>query len=116
MPVAADPDVRVARLVQAALPVPVADGPRTLLRALTGAHGRQYLAFLLAFVLVGASWLAHHALFSYVAGSDDRLAMVGLNLDTTADAQRTEQAKQQLIAERPNAAPLDCTTPAGCEN
>jgi murein DD-endopeptidase MepM/ murein hydrolase activator NlpD len=32
------------------------------------------------------------------------------------DAQRTEQAKQQLIAERPNAAPLDCTTPAGCEN
>jgi murein DD-endopeptidase MepM/ murein hydrolase activator NlpD len=32
------------------------------------------------------------------------------------DAQRTEQAKQQLIAERPNAAPLDCSTPAGCEN
>ena len=32
------------------------------------------------------------------------------------DAQRTEQAKQQLIAERPDAAPLDCSTPAGCEN
>jgi murein DD-endopeptidase MepM/ murein hydrolase activator NlpD len=32
------------------------------------------------------------------------------------DAQRTEQAKQQLIAERPDAAPLDCTTPSGCEN
>lgn len=32
------------------------------------------------------------------------------------DAQRTEQAKQQLIAGRPDAAPLDCTTPAGCEN
>ena len=32
------------------------------------------------------------------------------------DAQRTEQAKQQLIAERPNTAPLDCTTPSGCEN
>jgi len=60
------------------LPVPVADGPRTLLRALTGAHGRQYLAFLLAFVLVGASWLAHHALFSYVAGSDDRLLVLNL--------------------------------------
>ena len=32
------------------------------------------------------------------------------------DAQRTEQAKQQLIAERPDAAPLDCSTPIGCEN
>lgn len=32
------------------------------------------------------------------------------------DAQRTEQARQQLIAERPDAAPLDCSTPAGCEN
>lgn len=60
------------------LPMPEADGPRTLLRALTGAHGRQYLAFLLAFVLVGASWLAHHALFSYVAGSDDRLLVLTL--------------------------------------
>ena len=34
------------------LPVPEADGPRELLRPLTGAHGRQHLAFLLAFVLV----------------------------------------------------------------
>ncbi|HKP26844.1 MAG TPA: peptidoglycan DD-metalloendopeptidase family protein [Dongiaceae bacterium] len=32
------------------------------------------------------------------------------------DAQRTEQAKQQLIAGRPDAVPLDCTTPSGCEN
>jgi murein DD-endopeptidase MepM/ murein hydrolase activator NlpD len=32
------------------------------------------------------------------------------------DAQRTEQSKQQLIAERPDVAPLDCTTPSGCEN
>jgi hypothetical protein len=32
------------------------------------------------------------------------------------DAQRTEQAKQQLIAERPDAAPLDCSASAGCEN
>jgi murein DD-endopeptidase MepM/ murein hydrolase activator NlpD len=32
------------------------------------------------------------------------------------DAERTEQAKQQLIAERPDAAPLDCSTTAGCEN
>jgi murein DD-endopeptidase MepM/ murein hydrolase activator NlpD len=32
------------------------------------------------------------------------------------DAQRNEQAKQQLIAERPDVAPLDCTTPSGCEN
>jgi murein DD-endopeptidase MepM/ murein hydrolase activator NlpD len=32
------------------------------------------------------------------------------------DAQRIEQAKQQLIAEHPDAAPLDCSTPVGCEN
>jgi murein DD-endopeptidase MepM/ murein hydrolase activator NlpD len=32
------------------------------------------------------------------------------------DAERTEQAKQQLIAERPDATSLDCSTPAGCEN
>jgi murein DD-endopeptidase MepM/ murein hydrolase activator NlpD len=32
------------------------------------------------------------------------------------DAEREEQAKQQLIAERPNTMPLDCTAPAGCEN
>ncbi|WP_119305230.1 M23 family metallopeptidase [Dongia deserti] len=32
------------------------------------------------------------------------------------DAERREQAKQQLIAERPDAIPLDCSTPAGCEN
>jgi uncharacterized membrane protein len=60
------------------LPVPEADGPRELLRALTGAHGRQYLAFLLAFVLVGASWIAHHQLFSHVDGIDDRLMVLNL--------------------------------------
>ena len=60
------------------LPVPEADGPRELLRALTGAHGREYLAFLLAFVLVGASWIAHHQLFSHVAGIDDRLLVLNL--------------------------------------
>ena len=32
------------------------------------------------------------------------------------DAQRTEQAKQQLIADRPDAPALDCSAPAGCEN
>jgi murein DD-endopeptidase MepM/ murein hydrolase activator NlpD len=32
------------------------------------------------------------------------------------DAELREQAVQQLIAERPGAAPLDCSTPAGCEN
>jgi peptidase M23-like protein len=32
------------------------------------------------------------------------------------DAERREQAKQQLIAERPNFIPLDCTSAAGCEN
>jgi murein DD-endopeptidase MepM/ murein hydrolase activator NlpD len=32
------------------------------------------------------------------------------------DAERAKQAKQQLIAERPDAPPLDCTTPSGCEN
>jgi len=32
------------------------------------------------------------------------------------DAERQEQAKQQLIAERPDMMPVDCTAPAGCEN
>jgi murein DD-endopeptidase MepM/ murein hydrolase activator NlpD len=32
------------------------------------------------------------------------------------DAERKEQAQQKLIAERPDAQPLDCSTPAGCEN
>ena len=32
------------------------------------------------------------------------------------DAERQEQAKQHLIAERPDTMPLDCTAPAGCEN
>ena len=32
------------------------------------------------------------------------------------DAERTEQAKQQLIAERPDAPALDCSAPNGCEN
>lgn len=32
------------------------------------------------------------------------------------DAERGEQAQQHLIAERPDATPLDCSAPAGCEN
>ena len=32
------------------------------------------------------------------------------------DAELREQAKQHLIAERPNFIPLDCTSAAGCEN
>jgi hypothetical protein len=32
------------------------------------------------------------------------------------DAERKRQAQQQLIAERPDTAPLDCTGSAGCEN
>jgi murein DD-endopeptidase MepM/ murein hydrolase activator NlpD len=32
------------------------------------------------------------------------------------DAQRTEQAKQRLIADRPDAPALDCSAPSGCEN
>jgi uncharacterized membrane protein len=51
---------------------------RALERALTGTHGREYLAFLLAFVLVGASWIAHHQLFAHVAGIDDRLMVLNL--------------------------------------
>jgi pyruvate/2-oxoglutarate dehydrogenase complex dihydrolipoamide acyltransferase (E2) component len=32
------------------------------------------------------------------------------------DADRKHQADQQLIAERPDTAPLDCTGATGCEN
>jgi uncharacterized membrane protein len=60
------------------LPVPSADGPRALLHAVTGDHGREYLAFLVAFVLIGGSWIAHHSLFSVVDRTDERLMVLNL--------------------------------------
>lgn len=60
------------------LPVPEADSPAKLLEALTGEHARQYVAFLIAFALIGGSWMAHQTLFSYVADSNDRLMVLNL--------------------------------------
>jgi uncharacterized membrane protein len=60
------------------LPVPSAGSPGELVRSFTGPHGREYLAFLVAFALIGGSWMAHHALFSHVASSDDRLMVLDL--------------------------------------
>jgi uncharacterized membrane protein len=60
------------------LPIPTGDSPGELLRAFTGAHGREYLAFLVAFALIGGSWMGHHALFAYVADSDNRLMVLNL--------------------------------------
>jgi uncharacterized membrane protein len=59
------------------LPVPVADSPSGLLTALTGEAARAYFAFLLAFALIGVSWIGHHQLFSNVQEIDVRV--VGLN-------------------------------------
>jgi uncharacterized membrane protein len=60
------------------MPVPEANSPAGLFEAFTDEHGREYLAFLIAFALIGASWMAHHTLFSYVADSDDRLMALNL--------------------------------------
>jgi uncharacterized membrane protein len=60
------------------LPVPEADDPASLFGALTTEHAREYGAFLVAFALIGASWLGHHNLFSAVAKTDNRLLVINL--------------------------------------
>jgi uncharacterized membrane protein len=60
------------------LPIPEADDPASLFAALTTEHARQYGAFLIAFALIGASWIGHHNLFSVVAKTDNRLLAINL--------------------------------------
>jgi uncharacterized membrane protein len=59
------------------LPVPHADDPEHLWAALAE-HGSHYLAFIISFAVIAASWVAHHMFFTYVSRSDP--ALVTLNL------------------------------------
>lgn len=41
-------------------------------------HRDEYLAFLLAFVVVGGTWLGHHKLFRYMVATDTLLLVINL--------------------------------------
>ncbi|MFG1708535.1 TMEM175 family protein [Nonomuraea sp. M3C6] len=43
-----------------------------------GEHRDEYIAFLLAFVVVGGTWLAHHKLFRFMAATDTLLLVINL--------------------------------------
>jgi uncharacterized membrane protein len=60
------------------LPIPVADSPLGLLADLAGEEARSYVAFLVAFALIGGSWIAHHELFSSIVDIDGRLMALNL--------------------------------------
>jgi TMEM175 potassium channel family protein len=60
------------------LPIPVADSPLGLLADLAGEEARSYVAFLVAFALIGGSWIAHHELFSSIVNIDGRLMALNL--------------------------------------
>jgi uncharacterized membrane protein len=59
------------------LPVPHAADPQHLWAALTE-HGSHYLAFLISFAVIAASWVAHHMFFTYVSRSDPPLVTLNL--------------------------------------
>lgn len=64
------------------LPVPEGDSFGALVHSFTGEHGREYLAFLLSFVVIGGTWVGHHTLFTSVERADGRL--IGWNLAVLA--------------------------------
>ncbi|HEY3506161.1 MAG TPA: TMEM175 family protein [Actinocatenispora sp.] len=59
------------------LPVPDVDDPTQLWQPIA-AHGSEYIAFLLSFSVIAATWTAHHMLFTNVVRSDP--ALLTLNL------------------------------------
>ncbi|MFI6600254.1 TMEM175 family protein [Nonomuraea sp. NPDC050536] len=62
-----------------ALELPVPEGKRLgEFLASFGHHRDEYVAFLLAFVVVGGTWLAHHKLFRYMAAIDTLLLVINL--------------------------------------
>jgi uncharacterized membrane protein len=54
------------------LPVPEAEDPQHLWPALT-AHSSQYVAFVISFCVIAATWVAHHMLFTHVSRTDPPL-------------------------------------------
>lgn len=54
------------------LPVPTGDSIDAMLSS-ASAHGKEYLAFVLSFVVIAAHWRAHHEIFRYVRSLSSRL-------------------------------------------
>lgn len=59
------------------LPVPEGSSVGELASSLA-AHGGTYLAFLVSFAVIAATWVAHHMLFTHVARGDQ--ALITLNI------------------------------------
>ncbi|MFI9559697.1 TMEM175 family protein [Nonomuraea endophytica] len=59
------------------LPVPTGDTTAAMLSSVS-AHGNEYLAFALSFVVISAHWRAHHEIFSHVRSLGGRLTSLTL--------------------------------------
>ncbi|MFI7102654.1 TMEM175 family protein [Streptomyces sp. NPDC050161] len=59
------------------LPVPAGDTTGAVLRSVS-AHGKEYLAFALSFVVIAAHWRAHHEIFRHVRALNSRLTSLTL--------------------------------------
>ncbi|WP_157254553.1 TMEM175 family protein [Nonomuraea typhae] len=59
------------------LPVPAGDTTGAMLSSVR-AHGNEYLAFALSFVVISAHWRAHHEIFRYVRSLGGRLTTLTL--------------------------------------
>jgi uncharacterized membrane protein len=59
------------------LPVPHAEDPQHLWQALT-AHSSQYIAFLISFAVIAATWIAHHMFFTHVTRTDPPLITLNI--------------------------------------
>ncbi|MEU8760497.1 TMEM175 family protein [Streptomyces sp. NPDC048659] len=59
------------------LPVPSGDTTRAMLDSV-GDHGKDYLAFVISFVVISAHWRAHHEVFRSVRALDSRLITLTL--------------------------------------
>lgn len=59
------------------LPVPTGDTTDAMLHSVLD-HGKEYLAFVLSFVVIAAHWRAHHEIFRYVGSLSSRLTSLTL--------------------------------------
>ncbi|MFI6906019.1 TMEM175 family protein [Nonomuraea sp. NPDC050394] len=59
------------------LPVPTGDTTEAMLSSVS-AHGNEYLAFALSFVVISAHWRAHHEIFRHVRSLNGRLTSLTL--------------------------------------
>ncbi|WP_405742620.1 TMEM175 family protein [Streptomyces sp. NBC_01525] len=59
------------------LPVPAGDSTGAMLSSVS-AHGKEYLAFALSFVVIAAHWRAHHEIFRHVRSLNSRLTSLTL--------------------------------------